>query len=358
MTRSLLAALFAVLSAAASAQAPPTAMRPPGLREITTSAANTGVAADCYGTIVWNSATSGAKSQTLPSCASGASIRIVDGKGDAGIGGEISVTSGTGSTLGGVAAGTYTLLIGASNGSVELTYDGLSTNWVLTSSSNPGSVVQVSTNPTVFNGQWFSGAVFQFNAAAQTLTLPAFAAATANGGITVQSVGFSGTIKTAGSDTMSGPAVTGGNTLSLPNNSTVAVTKSAGGYSASVAPLELQTATWLVGQNLAGCSTPPCYIPLFPVSSTARTIVSASCQTELAGTGTATLGLFIAPTSGPLSAGSAPGGSTLCNAASANTAPQTVLGAPLAVAANSTVGLVTSATWCATCSGSLAITLQ
>jgi hypothetical protein len=356
--RALLAALLTTLmSIAALAQAPPTAMRPPGLREITTSAANTGVAADCYGTIVWNSATAGAKTQTLPSCPSGAAIRIVDGKGDAGIGGEISVTAGTGATLGLVPAGTYTLLIGASNGSVELTYDGPSTNWVLTSSSNPGAVVTVSTNPTVFNGQWFSGAVFQFNGAGQTLTLPAFANATANGGITVQSVSFSGTIKTAGSDTMSGPGVTGGNTLSLPNNSTVAVTKSAGGYSASVAPLELQTATWLVGQNLAGCSTPPCYIPLFPITN-ARTIVAASCQTELVGSGTATLGLFIAPTTGPLSAGSAPSGSTLCNAALANTAPQTVLGAALAVAANSTIGVVTSSTWCATCSGSLAITLQ
>ena len=358
-------------SGAAPTFQPAAAGSAPPLREITSTLANTATApADCNGTIVWNS-TAGAKTQTLPvvasgACANGASITIVDGAGDAAAGGQILVTAGAGSTLGLVAAGTNTLLIGAKNGSVKLTYDtGPTTpNWVVTASNNPGSVVPFTASQTVTPGQWFSGTVFSTGTNGLNVTLPAVGGATAtapvvaNGGITVQTILAATTLLPQGSDTIAGPG-SSSSSMVIPANSTAVVTLSGSVFQVTLAPANLQSISWSAGMNLGACTTLPCYIPITRIGS-ARNITGIVCGIESAAASTATID--VVASTGQLSTATTPLTSAPCHAETlgyAALSPNT--GTPYTLAAGTTVGLKInswSGTTCPNCSGMVAISLQ
>jgi hypothetical protein len=375
---SALGAAGTVLTSTGTATAPtfqpPATGSAPPLREITGAVtANTATApADCNGTIVWNSATTNtAKVQTLPvvataACANGASITIVDGAGDAASGGQILVTAGAGSTLGSVAAGTNMLLIGAKNGSVKLSYDTNPTtpNWVVTASSNPGSVVPFTASQTVTPGQWFSGTVFSTGTNGLNVTLPAVGGATAtapvvaNGGITVQTILAATTLLPQGSDTIAGPG-SSSSSMVIPANSTAVVTLSGSVFQVTLAPANLQSISWSAGMNLGACTTLPCYIPITRIGS-ARNITGIVCGIESAAASTATID--VVASTGQLSTATTPLTSAPCHAETlgyAALSPNT--GTPYTLAAGTTVGLKInswSGTTCPNCSGMVAISLQ
>jgi hypothetical protein len=341
------------------------------LREITGAiTANTATApADCNGTIVWNSTTTNtAKTQTLPvvataACANGASITIVDGAGDAASGGHIFVTAGAGSTLGSVAAGTNTLLIGAKNGSVKLTYDTTpaTPNWVVSASNNPGSVVPFTASQSVQVGQWFSGTVFSTNTAGLTLTLPAASSLPTNGGITVQTLTPSTSLQTTGSDVIlgAGYASPGSGTVNLPNYATAMITLlNSTTFAVSVAPIPLETVIWSAGMNLGACGSFPCFIPIIRVNQP-RLLSGALCFVEKAAGGIATMDIVTATGTGTLGAANNPVSSAACDANNATlgvTPMSTTLSGPLAI--GTTIGVRVNSWGGTSGAGMLQIALQ
>jgi hypothetical protein len=348
--------------------AAPTGGAPP-LREITTAAiTDPGQTTDCNGTIVWKSATAGAKIQTLPTCSNGASVTVIDGKGDAAAGGQILLTAGTGATLGGVPAGTNTLLIGANAGSVKLTYDtqGTTPNWVVSASNNPGGVVPITANTPVSVGQWFSGSVFSTSTSGLTLTLPLSSTATAttpvvaNGGITVQTLGASLILAVQTGDAMVGAGVSGLN-LNIPSYTTSVVTlQSTGTYAVTMAPSALETTQWSAGMNLGGCSALPCFIPMFRVGQP-RNIIGLLCGFDSVATSGTTSIDIVTSTGATLAASPVKVNPTACTGDTAGYTAQSPIVGTATLGPTTLVGLRVNswgATSCPNCSGMVQVALQ
>lgn len=97
-------------------------------RSISTGTSDTQLLSDMNGTIVWNSATSGAKAQTIFGCGSnndGNTIKITDGAGTAATD-NITVTP-QGGTIGGAASQT----ISTNGATLKLQCNGAKTNWTI-----------------------------------------------------------------------------------------------------------------------------------------------------------------------------------------------------------------------------------
>jgi hypothetical protein len=180
-------------------------------------------------------------------------------------------------------------------------YDATSTNWVVGASSNPGSVLAASTT-TISNGQWFSDTTFTVGASGLTLTLPTSANAVANGGITIQSMGYPITLAAQGSDTVQYGSGAGTASLLVPANAIAVVTRSGTTFQVAWKFAELQTMSWSAGMNLAACASPPCSIPMFHVGQQ-TTLGLAQAMVSVPAGGTATLDIITAPDGTALGAG-------------------------------------------------------
>jgi hypothetical protein len=162
--------LGALLLLAPDVFAQGTGMRPGVTRPVTSGTTDTATAADYLGWIAWKSATSGAKTETLPACAAsnnGMWIGISDEQNTA------AANNITVSAASGTVAGQSGYIITSNLGGVIVACDGANTNWNLFAQFTPGANVRAVTTTsdtilTTDNG----GLITYNNASAVAVTLP------------------------------------------------------------------------------------------------------------------------------------------------------------------------------------------